>query len=344
MSISKNPLLLTIGIPTYNRPRLLARQLGLLVEQVASQGAEVEILVCDNASPQDVASVVEGFRTRLRHISYHRNATNVGLFGNVFQTYERARGRYVWFMSDDDEVQPGAVAAVLSLLRQEEPTVLTLGSVTGQTTSGIHADFFGWSDRGAVAALGSTVFISALVLRKYELDTIALARARPNVFPQVTIAVRLLRIRYHLAQRAHAVVRRNVGLVSHNFFQLYCLDLQEAIRQAQWPQIESCLLNHFGEENLRQFVKLQFLERVGLYRSKCGLPWLTWCSGWRDLGRDSSARARLLAILALSLVPSTLARGICWLILAWRYKSWSRASATLREWLALNAQSHSSDI
>ncbi len=115
---SERPLL-TIAIPTYNRAPLLDRLLSTLFDQIQSD-SRVELIVSDNASPDDTAAVIQRFRAIGRPFRYLRNAENIGPDRNILQCFEQATGRYVWIFGDDDMLEPDGLATVLTHLSADE--------------------------------------------------------------------------------------------------------------------------------------------------------------------------------------------------------------------------------
>lgn len=130
MNVARVPVspLLTIAIPTYNRARYLERSLAALADQFPPE-VQVELIVSDNASSDETASVVERFESGGLPLRYLRNSSNLGPDTNILQCYEQARGKYVWIMGDDDFVRPGGIARVLSHLRDQEYDLLYVASV-----------------------------------------------------------------------------------------------------------------------------------------------------------------------------------------------------------------------
>jgi abequosyltransferase len=111
--------LLTLAIPTFNR----AANLELLLRNVAPQLAElpqVELLISDNASPDDTEAVVRRFIAEGLRCRYVRNAANLDADPNFLQCYEHAAGKYVWIFGDDDVLFPGSLAYILDLLTAAE--------------------------------------------------------------------------------------------------------------------------------------------------------------------------------------------------------------------------------
>jgi len=111
--------LLTIAIPTYNRSRFLGELLGLLIPQLENEPS-VELLISDNASPDDTAEVVMRFCQNNPRFRTLRNAENIGSDANFLQCFREARGRYVWLVGDDDILVPGAIPQIVELLRDRE--------------------------------------------------------------------------------------------------------------------------------------------------------------------------------------------------------------------------------
>jgi glycosyltransferase involved in cell wall biosynthesis len=105
--------LLTIAIPTHNRAGCLKELLSVLADQLKDE-PRVELIISDNASPDETPSVVERFVARGLRVRYIRNDQNVGADANFLQCFEQARGKYVWFFSDDDLIVPGGLAKILS--------------------------------------------------------------------------------------------------------------------------------------------------------------------------------------------------------------------------------------
>ena len=114
--------LLSICIPTYNRARLLESALYALAPQVKRIGEAVELIVSDNFSPDDTATVVDNAQM-WGPIRYHRNDENLGAARNILiLCHELARGEFAWVLGDDDLVRPDGVSRVLEVL-QKHPEI-----------------------------------------------------------------------------------------------------------------------------------------------------------------------------------------------------------------------------
>lgn len=120
--MARDPIL-TVGVPTFNRPGMLPRLVGGIIAQAEACGAEtaIEIVVCDNSL--DIASEAAlapylGGRVAVRYI---RNERNLGMVRNILLTLQHARGRYWMLYGDDDEMAGGALAGILEELTAPVP-------------------------------------------------------------------------------------------------------------------------------------------------------------------------------------------------------------------------------
>lgn len=111
--------LLSICIPSYNRPR----QLEELLASVDCDPGEVEIVVCEDGAPKrlEVRARVEAAIAATKfHVRYFENETNLGFDGNLRRLVERASGKYILFMGDDDLFVPGALDRYIDFLKQNQ--------------------------------------------------------------------------------------------------------------------------------------------------------------------------------------------------------------------------------
>lgn len=106
------PGLVSVGLPTYNRPEGLRRTLSQLTSQTYKA---LEIIVSDNASPDDGPRLVtEEFVARDPRVRYVRQATNLGAAANFDYVLRAARGEFFMWAADDDEWAPAFVERCLA--------------------------------------------------------------------------------------------------------------------------------------------------------------------------------------------------------------------------------------
>ncbi len=110
-------VLLTIAIPTFNRAAYLNINLIHLCPQLFGHEGDVELLISNNDSQDETEEIVKQHIDQGCHITYIRNQTNIGSDRNIAQCFQRARGRYVHILGDDDLLLDGAVDKILCVLR-----------------------------------------------------------------------------------------------------------------------------------------------------------------------------------------------------------------------------------
>ena len=97
---SKNMKLLSICIPTYNRPdELKALYQSFLCRALDEYGDQIEVVVCDNSDEKNayLNQAILGSA-----VLYYKNETNVGFGGNLIRCVREATGEFIWIISDDD--------------------------------------------------------------------------------------------------------------------------------------------------------------------------------------------------------------------------------------------------
>lgn len=89
--------LVSVIIPTYNRPDYLKQALASAVQQTYQN---IEIIVTDNCSPENPQAIVESFGDS--RIRFWRHKQNVGMIANQLNGFKMAQGKYVASLHDDD--------------------------------------------------------------------------------------------------------------------------------------------------------------------------------------------------------------------------------------------------
>jgi glycosyltransferase involved in cell wall biosynthesis len=91
---------ISIGLPTYNRPELLALVLECFRRQTFK---DFELIVSDNASPNpEVQQLCERYVQQDSRFRYVRQPVNLGVYGNFWFVYDQARSPLFLWASDDD--------------------------------------------------------------------------------------------------------------------------------------------------------------------------------------------------------------------------------------------------
>lgn len=107
-------ILLSICLPTYNRKNKAKDQINRILPQIINH-PNIEFIVSDNCSSDgSYLSFMELFQDA--PIKIFRQNENLGLVGNLHFLFNEAKGKYVWFISDDDIVFENTVNKILKLL------------------------------------------------------------------------------------------------------------------------------------------------------------------------------------------------------------------------------------
>ncbi len=114
----------TIAYTTYNRKDLITRRLNSLLTM--NIPGNVEIIIVDNASSdgtfQAISDLIDGTEVKV-----YRNNENLGFSGNFVETIRRAKGDYVMWSSDKDEVDLSGVQSLLDWIGSEmKPDLVVL--------------------------------------------------------------------------------------------------------------------------------------------------------------------------------------------------------------------------
>jgi glycosyltransferase involved in cell wall biosynthesis len=156
--------MLTVSIPTYNRPKQLLDCVGRLLPQLDD---DCELRIYDNCSTTPMAGVLADL---LKHypkakVTVIRNQTNIGMLGNIIRCMEDCPTPWLAMCGDDDPPDPDFVAKVKRAIAQYPEAIFvsfSLGSLkrsssfpTNGLSEFVRADY----------SLGPVLSISADVFR-----------------------------------------------------------------------------------------------------------------------------------------------------------------------------------
>jgi glycosyltransferase involved in cell wall biosynthesis len=103
----------SVVLPTHNRPRLLALTLDSVLWQ---EGVDVEVVVVDDGSSDDLRTAVDGLADPRVRLIRHDRARGVSAARN--RGVVEARGAWIAFVDDDDLWAPDKLLAQLAATRQ----------------------------------------------------------------------------------------------------------------------------------------------------------------------------------------------------------------------------------
>jgi len=111
---SEGDFLVTVGIPTFNRPEGLRTTLEAICSQTYKN---LEILVSDNCSTDpEVGKVLAEFSVSDPRVRIYRHDSGIAAVFNFFYLLDRASGKYFMWAADDDWWHPDFVEVCVNLL------------------------------------------------------------------------------------------------------------------------------------------------------------------------------------------------------------------------------------
>ncbi|VVP24089.1 glycosyltransferase [Pseudomonas fluorescens] len=113
--------LVSIVIPAFN-PRFFSQA---LESSLAQTYENVEIVICDDSSCDEIQNIVESFAEPVHPVRYLRNPKRLGLQKNVLRCVKEARGNFVKVLCDDDRLfAPSIEVQAQALIDYPEATLV----------------------------------------------------------------------------------------------------------------------------------------------------------------------------------------------------------------------------
>ena len=171
---------ISICIPSYNRPDTLVR----LLQSIDYYDENMEIVICEDSSParKTIRQRVAEFKENANLvINYYENDKNYGYDRNLRECIQKAEGKWIIYMGDDDVFIPGELKKYITFLHDHEDRGYVLRSYNGVHVGGEierfqYYDTDKFFDKGYntyVELFRKSVFISGFTFqREYSLDTL----------------------------------------------------------------------------------------------------------------------------------------------------------------------------
>lgn len=117
--------LVSVGVPTYNRPVGLKKCLEHLLQQTYPN---LEIIISDNCSDNsEVQKIILGCASKDKRVKHFRQPENIGLENNFNFLYARSVAPYFMWMSDDDYFDPNYIEECVKFLEHNKDHILCSG-------------------------------------------------------------------------------------------------------------------------------------------------------------------------------------------------------------------------
>ena len=133
-----NPLV-TIAIPTLNGSDTIRET---LMSALAQDYSNLEILVSDNGSSDDVLALAKSLVQGDPRVRFRRNETTVPIYAHYNQCVAAARGEFYVSLDDDDVISPNYVSQLIGIVtRHPGINVALAGNVTIDEHSNVVQEF-----------------------------------------------------------------------------------------------------------------------------------------------------------------------------------------------------------
>lgn len=111
----------SIGMPVYNASAYVRTALDAVLAQTFG---DFELIVADNASTDESASICESYARQDARIRFYRNPVNIGANGNFTHTLSLARQPYFMWTSSNDYIEPTYLEKAVQVLDARPDVVL----------------------------------------------------------------------------------------------------------------------------------------------------------------------------------------------------------------------------
>ena len=155
---------ISIVIPTYNRKKQLSQQLNSIFNEDLS--CIYEVIVLDNNSDYDIYEELNQYsNTNFRIV---RNSFNVRMSTNIMNSFLHCKTKWMWILSDDDEICKGAIKIVHNNIKTNKHAGYIKFSTDGTGSVGLESksevksleEFIKYYSSDKLIRGGNAVFLS----------------------------------------------------------------------------------------------------------------------------------------------------------------------------------------
>jgi glycosyltransferase involved in cell wall biosynthesis len=119
--------LVSVGIPTFNRPEGLARVLHCIQKQTYRN---IEVIVSDNCTPGEaVNQLMNSMVSNDGRFHYFRQDKNIGAIPNFEFVLQKSNGEYFFWTADDDLCEENFIERIVAVLEKSPDVALCTSDV-----------------------------------------------------------------------------------------------------------------------------------------------------------------------------------------------------------------------
>lgn len=132
--MSDSPLV-SVGIPTFNRPQGLESAIKFLITQSYQH---IEIIISDNCSPGNaVENILVKYAASDKRIKYFIQSENIDIEPNFNFVYKKSKGKYFMWIADDDTFDDNYITSCVRFLESNPSYALCSGTCKYQINNNI---------------------------------------------------------------------------------------------------------------------------------------------------------------------------------------------------------------
>lgn len=263
--------LLTVAIPTYNRSDSLRKTLLQLSKE---KNKSFIILISDDGSSDNTITIVKKYQKRMPNLFYSRNKEHIGYAGNVLKLYELVKTSYLWYLSDDDTVLPGAIDKILQAIEKYQPTIAVFSHtyidpfgrkiINGVKEDKIYSHLSNFENYQSILR---TIFLSVTVVKKQcPINEIKKANYTNNIFIQVTLSLLLLSRRFRFCEIKSVIVYRNTGFQFGEIFKFCLTDVWDSVFMIK-HKFDNMKFAKLSKTEIIPTFLLYLSQKLGLFKS-----------------------------------------------------------------------------
>lgn len=258
--------LISICIPTYNRNEELRNLYINFLKKIEIKFLDdVELVVCDN-SDDDLAIVNASIFSK--NVKYIKNESNLGFAKNVLKCYEQASSKYIWIISDNDDIFIENLIEVINYLKVTDNDCVLLPFRT--------TDLF---DKEKIVSLPNVNSLNEL----YEKDIVpfillssAIVKKNAKDFEKIKntlgdndfVQIALFSIALHGSQKIHNYDKPIINYyIEYNGrfspFKTYTSMNKVMIFLSEYFHIN---VNNINKKEFNSLIRSTFLDDSGIYR------------------------------------------------------------------------------
>ena len=189
--------IVTIGITSYKRVQELKR----CIKSVSTKYIDdIEILVSEDKSPlsNEIRDMVnELAKESIYNIRFTTNDENLGYDGNLGAIIEKAKGKYIFFMSDDDTLYENCLDFIIPVLKEDRTSGVLYAPFVYNRTGKLdrnHGSCFEIeaSEKNASKYIIDSILFSGLIFRKEYVKNYDAKRFKNYNYFQVYLFLQML--------------------------------------------------------------------------------------------------------------------------------------------------------